>query len=126
MSNFSLQKAKVKEVVMKGVKDSVSRRNTQGKLDKEELLGNLLKIAKVRNSPTEMYKFIKEKVASAGKRDITRKASEVLNKDLVVVTDRNKVEGFYVNLKAVKFLPPEVQAFFFQMMDALGCKYLGK
>lgn len=106
---------------MKSVKE-----NIQKQVNKEELLGDLLKVAKVRNSPEEMYEFIKEKVVEAGKRDIVRKGSEVFSRDLVVVTDRNKVSGFYVNLKTVKFLPPEVQAFFFLMMDALGCKYIAK
>ena len=106
---------------MKSVKE-----NVQKQVNKEELLGDLLKVAKVRNSPEEMYEFIKEKVVAAGKRDIVRKGSEVFSKDLVVVKDRNKVSGFYVNLKTVKFLPPEVQAFFFLMMDALGCRYIAK
>ena len=106
---------------MKSVKE-----NVQKQVNKEELLGDLLKVAKVRNSPEEMYEFIKEKVVEAGKREIVRKGSEVFSKDLVVVTDRNKVSGFYVNLKTVKFLPPEVQAFFFLMMDALGCRYIAK
>lgn len=106
---------------MKNVKE-----NVQKQVNKEDLLGDLLKVVKVRNSPEEMYEFIKEKVVAAGKRDIVRKGSEVFSKDLVVVTDRNKVSGFYVNLKTVKFLPPEVQAFFFLMMDALGCRYIAK
>jgi hypothetical protein len=111
---------------MKSVKDYVSKKDVQRRVDKEELLGDLLKVARVRNSPEEMYEFIKERVVEAGKRDIVRKGSEVFSKDLVVVTDRNKVSGFYVNLETVKFLPPEVQAFFFLMMDALGCEYLSK
>ena len=107
----------LKEVIVKNVKKEVN---------KEELLGDLLKVAEVRNSPEEMYRFIKERVIEAGKRDIVRKSSEVLKNDFVVVTDRNRVNGFYVNLNAVKFLPPEVQSFFFMMMDALGCKYIVK
>jgi len=106
---------------MKSVKE-----NAQREVNKEELLGDLLKVAKVRSSPEEMYEFIKRRVVEAGKRDIVRKPSEVFSKDLVVVTDRNKVSGFYVNLKTVKFLPPEVQVFFFLMMDALGCRYVAK
>jgi len=93
---------------------------------KEELLEGLEEVVRVRNSPQELYQFIKERVSEAGKRDVARKPSEVFSRDMVVITDRGKVEGFFVNLKTVKYLPPEVQAFFFAMMDALGCKFLTK
>jgi hypothetical protein len=72
----------------------------------------------------ELKNWIKENVVEKEKRDIINDPSNAFNEDVIVITDKNKPEGVFINLKNAKVLPPEIQAFLFITLNALGCKYL--
>ena len=72
----------------------------------------------------ELEKWMKENVVEKGKREIVKNPSKAFKESVIVVTDRKKPEGVFINLKDANKLPPEIQAFLFMTLNALGCKYL--
>jgi len=72
----------------------------------------------------ELWKWLEENVVEKGKREIVRSPSNAFKEGIIVVTDRNKPKGVFINLKEAKKLPPEIQAFLFMTLNVAGCKYL--
>ncbi|WP_022846815.1 hypothetical protein [Desulfurobacterium sp. TC5-1] len=89
----------------------------------KKLLEKFERMRRIRGSREELYKFLVDNVEKIGKRDVMRD-SKALDKKFAIITDRKRVKGFYVDLEAAKLLPAEVQAFFFMLLDASGCKYI--
>jgi hypothetical protein len=71
----------------------------------------------------ELERWIKENVVEKGKREIVKNPSQAFRESVIVITDRRKPEGVFINLKDASKLPPEIQAFLFMVLNALGCKY---
>jgi hypothetical protein len=97
--------------------ETVEKRKTSLK----ELLGNRRLSFK---NMDELEKWMRENVVEKGKREIVKNPSKAFKESVIIVTDRKKPEGVFINLKNANKLPPEIQAFLFMALNAVGCKYL--
>ena len=86
----------------------------------KEILGERLSFQNLE----ALEKWLRERVVERGKREIVKNPSKAFEDSVVVITERKEPKGVFINLKDASKLPPEIQAFLFMALNALGCKYV--
>jgi hypothetical protein len=83
-------------------------------------------IVKEEDSSKDLMDWLLSEVAIKNKRELVKNVAKAFDEGIIVVMERRKPKGVFINLdrnKARK-LPPEVRAFLSTVLNTAGCKLM--
>ena len=78
------------------------------------------------NKAEGLMEWLLSEVAIKNKRELVKNVAKAFDEGVIVVMERKKPKGIFINLdrNKVKNLPPEVRTFLSTVLNAAGCKLM--
>jgi hypothetical protein len=78
------------------------------------------------NRAEGLMEWLLSEVAIKNKRELVKNVAKAFDEGVIVVMERKKPKGVFINLdkNKVRNLPPEVRAFLSTVLNVAGCKLI--